>query len=127
MKRTGKRGGKLYLQILLLMPVLTLLLAGAGAKLIDSEVLGEEKLNVLAPAIAALSAFLLALYAALRSPQKKFLWAVTTAVAYACLLLLGNLLFFGVGFGSILPVLASVLIAGLLGGLLGSRKRRKYA
>ncbi len=127
MKRTGKKGGRLYLQLLLLMPVLTLLLAAIGAKLIDGEVLGEEAVNALAPVIAALSAFSLALYAALRSPQKKFLWAVTTAVAYACLLLLGNLLFFGVGFGPVLPVLASVLTAGLLGGLLGSRKRRKYA
>lgn len=128
MKKTKRtKPMRLHLRLLLLMPILTLLAAALGAKLIDAELLEQSQLGVLAPVAAGLCAFALGLYAALRSPQKKFLWALAGAAGYASMLLIGNLLFFGDGFKSVLPVTLSVLAGGLAAGLLGTRKRGRRA
>ncbi len=118
---------RLHLRLLLLMPILTLLAAALGAKLVDAEILEQGHIHVLAPVAAGLCAFALGLYAAIRSPQKKFLWALAGAAGYASMLLIGNLLFFGDGFASVLPVTFSVLAGGVASGLLGARKRGRRA
>ena len=124
MKRKGKRGTRgVALQLLIALPLLTFLAALGTAKLMLSEAVGQERAGL----YTAVIAFAACLYCALRLPQKKILWGLLTAVSYLCLLLLSNLLFFGVGYGDILPVAGSVLGAGLVGSVLGAGKRRKYA
>lgn len=125
MKRNQKN--RLPLRLLLLMPVLTLLCAALGGKLMDAEILEQSQISLLAPILAGLCAFALALYAALRSPQKKLLWGIGSAATYASMLILGNLLFFGDGFAAVWPVTLSVLVGGAAGGVFGSGKRRRYA
>lgn len=115
------------IQLAIAMPALTLLLALLCAKLILGESLPEKQLPLMGCVIGGVVAFLLCLYSALRMPQKKILWGIVTAAGYACLLMLGNLLFFGVGYSGVLQMLAAVFGAGLLGSVLGAAKRRKYA
>lgn len=115
------------IQLAIAMPALTILLALLCAKLILGESLPEKQLPLMGCVIGGVVAFLLCLYSALRMPQKKILWGIVTAAGYACLLMLGNLLFFGVGYSGVLQMLAAVFGAGLLGSVLGAAKRRKYA
>lgn len=116
-----------WIVILLAMPILTLGFSLLAAKLILSELISQEVLNVCVYAIAGLVSFLLSLYTALSMPQKKFFWSLLTAGIYSCVLALGNLLFFGEGYGTVWPVLLSVLLGGTLGGVIGASKRRKIA
>lgn len=122
-----KKGRGVIVQLAIAMPALTVLLSLGCAKLILSETVGEEKTELLACIVAAVVSFTASLYAALRAPQKKLICGMTAAGAYALCLAAGNLLFFGIGYGRILPILLSVLGAGLLGSLPGAAKRRKYA
>lgn len=126
MNRKGKTKG-IIIQVLIAMPLLTLLLALGGAKLILDGKIGEEKMEICACVIAGIAAFIISLYAAIRMSQKKMLWGLLTAGCYATMLLLGNLLFFGEGYGNVLPILGVVLATGLLGSFLAALKRRKYA
>lgn len=115
------------MQLVVALPLLTFLAALGTAKLMLSEAVGQERAGLCVCIYTAVIAFAACLYCALRLPQKKILWGLLTAVSYLCLLLLSNLLFFGVGYGDILPVAGSVLGAGLVGSVLGAGKRRKYA
>ena len=127
MKRKGKGSG-IGFGFLLFMPILTILLALLFSKLILSGVIPEKGISWCACVIVGVVALLLCLFSSMKSAQKKFLWGMTTACIYACLLLLGNLLFFGVAYGGNVPaVLATVLLSGMLGSLLGCKKRRKFA
>lgn len=129
----GKQGRKkrnwLPLQLAAAMPLATLALAALTARLILSGKLQENSLPFAAGIIAGLVSFLGALIAAMRSGQRKLLCGLGAAGGYALLLLLGNLLFFGVHYGNALPVLLPLTGAGLLGALLGAghRKKRRYA
>ncbi len=127
----GKKGkhktSRIITQILILMPIFTILFSLAAAKMMLSGTIGESEIAYCAYVIAGLVSFLLSLYCAIRMPQKKALWAMATALTYAIALLLGNLLFFGVGYGEILPTFITVIIAGCIGGILGAIKRRHYA
>ena len=122
-----KKGRGVIVQLAIAMPLLTLLLSLGCAKLILSETVGEEKIELLACIVTAVVSFAAGLYTALRSRQKRLVFGMVAAGAYACCLLIGNLLFFGIGYGRILPILLSVLGTGFLGSLLGAAKRRKYA
>ena len=115
------------MQCLLSMPTLTILLSFVCAKLIVSEILKEESLQMCVVAIVGFVAFGGSLYCAIRMPQKKAMWGLGTAVVYFVMLFLGNLLFFGLGYGEIMSVLICVLTGGILGSLIGALKRRKYA
>lgn len=128
MKRNEKKGtGKVLIPALIAMPILTILLSLAGAKLVLSGSLKQETMGVVAYVITALVSFILSAYAALRMPQKKMLWGLGAAGVYFIMLLLSNLLFFGEGFGGILPILGCTLGAGAFGGFAGAGKRKKYA
>lgn len=128
MSKKGKsKTRSIIIQLLISMPVLTVLFALGAAKLILSELLPQEKMQLYACIYAAIIAFAISIYASLRMPQKKVVWGIITTVTYLCMLLLGNLLFFGIGYGHILPVAASVMIAGLIGSLFGAGKRKRYA
>lgn len=126
MSKKGK-GRSVAVQLLIAMPLLTVGLSFAAAKMILSGTIGEENLTLCAYVIAGTISFVLSLYCAIRMPQKKALWGIGTAGCYAIVLLLGNLLFFGVGYGAILPMLGSVLGTGCIGSVLGAMKRRHYA
>ncbi len=126
MKRKGK-GSVPVVGLLIAMPILTLLLALLGAKLILSEVVPETGMQWIAYLSAGITALFMSLLSAKTSAQKKFLWGMGAAGVYCCMLLLGNLLFFGVGYGNILGVVVSVFVGGFLGSLLGGIKRRKFA
>lgn len=121
-----RKGRGVMVQAIIAMPMLTLLLALAAAAMIQGQLLPEDKMQIYSCTIAAIVSFLLCLYCALRMPQKKFLWGMLIAGIYCCLLLLSNLLFFGVGYGNILSVILSVIIAGMVGSFLGASKVRKY-
>lgn len=127
MKRKGK-GSKAWLLPLIITPALTVALSALAAKLMLSGTIGETGVGWCAAVIAGLVSLLLCAYSALRAARKKFLWGMAAAVAYACLLLVGNLLFFGEGYGSNIPtVCGAVVLGGFLGTLLGGAKRRKIA
>ena len=128
MRKTSKsKKKKTVIIFLIAVPLLTLLLSLLTAKLILDGKLSEEQLNMGAIVITGLVAFMASLYAAIRSPQKKLFWGMGAAGAYALALMLGNLLFFGVGYGRVFPQLLVILGSGLLGSLCGAVKRKKYA
>ena len=128
MSKKGKhRVGKIATQILIAMPVLTILFSVAAAKMILSGTIKEDMIAICGYAIGAIVSFLLSLYCAIRMPQKKALWGLATSAAYAIVLLLGNLLFFGIGYGQVLPMLGAIIASGGAGSVLGAIKRRHYA
>lgn len=130
MSRRGKREhkpGRIATQLLIAMPVLTILLSLASAKMILSGTVKEEQLSACVYAVVGITAFLVCLYCAIRMPQKKALWGIATAASYAVMLLLGNLLFFGLGFGEVVPSLLVIFASGCIGSFLGAIRRRKYA
>lgn len=128
MRRRGKRGNRnIITQLLIAMPLVTFLLAFACAKMIVNEIIQEESMMLCVYAIVGFTSFITCLYCAMRMPQKKVLWGIATAAVYTVMLLLGNLLFFGVGYGQILPIMLTVLSTGFVASMLGAMKRRKYA
>ncbi len=130
MKRKGKGSGagkKTAITVMVAAPILTIGLTLLCAKMILSGSISEERLPILCGAIVGIVSFSLCLYVAMRMPQKKLLWGMLTALCYACALLLGNLLFFGVGYGGFAMVLLPLFVAGILGSLLGTKRHGKYA
>lgn len=128
MKKTRKqRPGLFWLFELILAAALTLGVCLAGAKLMLAQVVPEERVQLLACIGTGLVSFLVSMLTALRTTQKKFLWALLTAGCYLAALLLSNLLFFGEGFGQLIPNIAAIMGSGILGALLGAGKRRKIA
>lgn len=130
MKRKVRAKGKgiaVFPMVLLAMPILTLALALLGAKLILSGSIGESSMGMCAGVITAVISFILSLYCAIRAPIKKLLWGLSASAAYFLMLLLGNLLFFGINYSHIWLIAACVFGGGLLGSLLGRKKPRKYA
>ena len=125
MKRKGRR--RLWLHIVILAPILTVVLSVLCAWLMMKGSVGEGQMELLAGAIGGACAFLLSLYTAIRVPRKKLLWGMVTAFGYAMALLLGNLLFFGVGYGNVGTVILPVLGSGAVASLLGALRHRKIA
>lgn len=131
MKKQTKRGRSvirpLTVQLLIAAPVLTLLLCLAVARLILSGVVPEERITLCACAIAGVTGFLLSLYCGVRVPQKRLLWGMVAAAGYALLLLIGNQFFFGMPYSGVAASLGTIFAGGLLGSLLSSVRRQKYA
>lgn len=121
--RTGK--GR-WIAMAIAVPVLTIGLAGIAAKLMLSEVITESALEYAAAVIVGVVSFVTALVVAIAMPQKKLMWSMVTTAAYACALLLGNLLLFGVGYAGVGWIIGTVFGAGLLGGVIGSAKRQRH-
>ena len=129
-KSRVRHGSKTKRTVILLAigaPVLTLGLSLAAAKLVLGGVVKQEQLEILACTIAGLTALLISFFAARSAESNRFLWGMLTAAGYLCALLMGNLLFFGEGYGRVLPILLSCMCGGFLGTLLAALKRRKYA
>lgn len=128
-RKTGKRkqGGSRWPKVLLLIPLLTVGLAMLGGQMIVSGTVPEHSVQTLATIITAITGLCLGLAGAVASPQKKFLWGLLAALLTAAALMLSNLLFFGVTYGHVLQGVGAALGGGLIGALLGSKKRKKYA
>ncbi len=128
MSRKGKKGYRgVVVQCLVAMPVLTLLLSFVCAKLIINGLIQEERIDICGYVIVAIISFLVSIYCAIRMPQKKAMWGIGASVSYAVMLLMGNLLFFGLGYGEVTSVILGVFAGGVPGSLIGALKRRKYA
>ncbi|MBQ7870909.1 MAG: hypothetical protein IJ357_02095 [Oscillospiraceae bacterium] len=121
-----KHSGSKWPRVLLLIPVLTVGLAMLGAKLIVSGTVSETAVQTLAILITAIVGLCMGLIGAAVSPQKKLLWGLLAALTAVLAMILGNLLFFGVTYSRILPGVGATLGGGVLGALLGSKKRKKY-
>ena len=122
--------GKGRVRLPVVVPAVILLTFGLVllcSKLILSGVIGEKHIRLCAGAIAGIVVMLITIFVARRSPRRKLLWGLMAASGYYLLLMVCNLLFFGIGFSNMVPVAAWVFGAGLLGTLLGSKKVRKYA
>lgn len=127
-KRPAKQGRVLW-QTWLLLPVLTLLLALAAGRIMLSGGLPESAMTLVAAVIAAIVTMIASVLTAVRMKEKKMLWGIFTTLFYAAMLLLGNLLFFGVAYGNIWSILCTVLVTGTIGSFVGAsrKKKRKYA
>ena len=130
MGRKGKRkrsATSTILEIFVAIPILTILFSTVAAKMILTGVFHEGRLMVCVRMIGVTVSFIVCLYCAIRMPQKKLLWGSAVAATYALMLMLGNLLFFGIEYGSVIPQITAVISGGICGSMLGAIKRRKYA
>jgi len=121
--KKSKKGFWLFLMVAI--PALTILSAIGGAKLLLSGVLPEKQLSVIACVAIGLVALVLSMFGAFRASQKKLIWGMLFAAGYIAVLMLSNLLFFGEGYGAILPNVLAGMIGGLIGSMIGAGKRRK--
>ena len=122
-----KRGSSSWAKVLVLIPLLAVGLAMLGAQLIVSGTVPEGSVRTLAVIMTAVVGLCMGLVGAIASPQKKLLWGLLAALLTVAALMLGNLLFFGVTYEHLLQNAGATLGGGLIGALLGSKKRKKYA
>ena len=127
MKMRKGRGRSVWVPILLLLPVITILICLLVAKLILTGSLTMKYISVTGSVIAGIVAVIAAFIGGKKAKQKKFIWAMIIALGYGVELLIGNLLFFGVSYGPIYPIVLPILGGGFLGGVLSCRKQRKIA
>lgn len=129
MKKKGttvtKHKGRELMFLILGMLALTIALAGSFAALVESGTIPEEKNNLLAAIIVGVVSLAACAILAGRTQERKLLHGLAGAGIYAAALLLGNLLFFGIGYGEILPILLCILAGGVVGSILGSTRKRK--
>lgn len=105
-------------------PALTILTALAGAKLILSETIPDNAAETVACTAIGVVALILSMFGAYRAGRKKFVAGMLFAAGYAAALMLSDLMFFGEGYGAILPNMISVLTGGVIGSLIGGGRRR---
>ncbi len=125
--KTKKRFKGFWIVPAVAIPALTILTALGGAKLILTGAAPEKMLDLIAAIGIGLVALVVSMFGAYRASRKKFVRGMLFAAGYAGILLLSNLLFFGEGYGGVLPNVIAVLAGGFLGSLLGGGKRRKNA
>lgn len=105
-------------------PSLTILTALAGAKLLLSETVADTGTDLIACIGIGAVAMLVSMFGAYRASRKKFVWGMLFSGAYLGILMLSNLLFFGEGYGKVLPNLIAVAVGGIIGSMLGAGKRK---
>ena len=125
-KQTGKGSAGILICILLIL-ILTMGLALLFAKLILSEVIAQKNLQLCASAIALMVSFVTGMIGAKKTERRKFLWGISSCGILFLVLLISNLLFFGVSFQNVPMIGAGILVGGIPGSLLGKKKVRKYA
>ena len=127
MKGKRKRQTMPMTSAIIWMPILTLGLALITAKLILQGIMAESQGRGAVFAIAFLVSCVGALITRKRCVKASLLWCLGTSVAYACILMLGNLLFFGVAYEGVGGVWLAVLLGGLIAALLPKKKKGKFA
>lgn len=120
-----QKGGKRAALLIAGLVGATLLMSMLCAALMEKGSIPEEKTNLCACVIVGLVSLMSCGLIASRASEKKLLRGIFGAGIYAGLLLIGNLLFFGVGYADVLPILLSILAAGILGSAAGSLRRKK--
>ena len=131
MKKTGKGRGRAPQRNpwrpLYWMPLLTLILCLLSAQMILWGKLPESAIESIPRILGALVGFLGAFRGTRIAPRQGFLWGMLNAAAYGCILMIGNLLFFGEPFSSIGAMFLWILAGGLLGSLSANVKKSKIA
>lgn len=120
-----QKGGKRAALLIAGLVGATLLMSMLCAALMEKGSIPEEKTNLCACVIVGLVSLMSCGLIASRASEKKLLRGILGAGIYTGLLLIGNLLFFGVGYADVLPILLSILAAGILGSATGSLRRKK--
>lgn len=120
-----QKGGKSAVLLIAGMVAATLLLSMLCAALMEKGSIPEERTNLSACVIVGLVSLLSCAVVASRAAEKKLLRGMLGAGIYAALLVVSNLLFFGVGYVEVLPLFMSILSAGVLGSILGSLRKKK--
>ena len=91
----------------------------------DGGIVPEERMSILAEVCVGVVSLGVSAVMAAKAQEKKLLQGMIAAGAYAALLILGNLLFFGVEYDHFLPILLTVLASGVAGSILGGIKKKK--
>ena len=113
----------------MIMVLLTFLLIAGAAQLMLMGILPEKGTTAIAATTVGIVSFVSAMYSAIKMKERRMLFGLVSTLAYCLCLLMGNLLFFGVGYGNVIPVLLTAIIAGIVGSFLGAAKKpkKKYA
>lgn len=131
MKKVGKGRGKEVLRHpwrpLYWMPILTVLLCLLVAQFILWGKLPDTSITIIPQIVAAIVAFVGAFRGTRIALRQRLLWGMANATAYGCILMLGNLLFFGEVFQSVVVTFLWILAAGLFGSLVANLKKGKNA
>lgn len=109
------------------MPILTIGFCLAASKMILWGKLPESSVSYI-PNIIGGTISLWGSYRGARiASRKKFIWGVLNAIAYGCILMLGNLLFFGEVFSGIGEMFFWIIGGGILGSFIAGLKKSKIA
>ncbi len=131
MKRKGKGKSSMLLSpistTIYIMVGASIALSFLAAKLILGGTIPIESMDTIVLCLVGIVSFLSCLNCGLRAKRKRFLWAMLGAVVYCMILLLGNLMLFGVAYSNVLPTILTVLCGGLAAAVLAGRKKGKSA
>ena len=127
MKGKRKRQTMPMTQAIIWMPILTIGLAFITAKLILQGTIAESQGKGAVYLIVFIVSCACALITRRRCVKATLLWCLGTALVYACILIMGNLLFFGVAYEGVGMALLIILSGGFLAALLPKKKKGKFA
>ena len=131
MKPTGKGRGtsshRSPWRPLYWMPILTVMLCLISAQLILWGKLPYSAHLYIPRILGAVISFLGGFRGTRIATQKRFLWGMVNTGAYLCMLMVGNLLFFGETFGGIRAMILWVSAGGVLGSMVANMKQSKIA
>lgn len=131
MKQVGKGRGRQTVRHpwkpLYWAPVLTIGLCLLVAKSILWGKLSESSVSYAPKVIGAIISLWVSYRGARIASRKNFLWGLVNGVAYGCILMLGNLLFFGETFSGTKEMFSWILIAAAVGSFVANIIRSKNA
>ena len=127
MKGKRKRQTMPMTQAIIWMPILTIGLAFITAKLILQGTIAESQGRGAVYLIVFIVSCACSLITRRRCVKATLLWCLGTALVYACILMMGNLLFFGVAYEGVGMVWLIILSGGFLAALLPKKKKGKFA
>lgn len=114
-------------RILVWMLLSTMLLSLLSAKLILWGKIGEGYQQFVPYIIVSIVSVCGSFLTARTVPQRSLLWGMAIALGYVCSLMMGNLLFFGVAYRGVVPIIAYVLGGSIVGSSLGIIRKGKIA
>ena len=109
------------------MPILTVVLAFLGGELILRGVISEQQGRGAALIITFTVSCVCSCITGKRCAKMRMVWCLGTAVVYGCMLMIGNLLFFGVSFRHLGMSWLAVICGGIVAVFASVKKNGKYA